>query len=86
LKQGYDLAETVVVLAQQVSDGDSDAPADSHHAVDEHVGLFPRLLDEIKGAGEVLGDLVVFVVLHGDEEVTRDVFLGVGQQTAAGHG
>ncbi len=85
MKQSNDLAERVVVLAEQVCDGDSDAPADTHHAVNKHVGLLSRLLNEIKCGRKVLGNLVILLVLHGDEEVTRHVFLRVGEQAAASH-
>lgn len=85
MEQSDDLTETVVVFTQQVGDGDCHTSANPHHAVDKHVGLLSRLLDEVKGGRKVLGYLVIFVVFHGDVEITRDISFGVGQQAATCH-
>jgi hypothetical protein len=74
LQHGDHLAESVLVSLQEVGDDDGDASADAGHAVDEDVGLFPRLFYEVEGLLKVPIYGVIFVVFSWDVEVVWNVF------------
>ena len=50
-------------------------PRDSRHAVDQDVGLLPRLMDEIDRRVEMHTQIVVFMVFSRDVETVWYMFL-----------
>lgn len=85
MEHGDDLAEGALELLQQVGDHDGDTPADAGHAVNQHVGVPPSLLNEIEGLIEKFIDLVLLVILCGEIEVVGYVVFVVPEQPAPRH-
>ena len=77
IDHAQDLLEGVLVLLQQVGDDDGDAAADSRHAVHQDIAVSPGPFNKLKGILKMLPQLVILVVLCGDEEVVRNFLFGV---------
>lgn len=82
LDEANHLSERVLVLLEQVGDGNGDASADSHHAMDQNIGFLPGLLDEVKSLVEVLINLIILVILDRYVEIMRHFLSLVAEQPA----
>ena len=82
LDEAYHLSQRVLVLLEQVGNGDRDTSAHSHHAMNQDIGFLPGLLDEVKSLIEVLINLIILMILDWYIEIMRHILSLVAEQPA----